>query len=150
MDPHPLLGTWKLKSYVVTTAVGVRSTPYGENPTGYLSYTADGRMQVIAAAGGRPLPAGPTPTDNERVALHSTMFAYAGTYTLEVGKVLHHVDMSWNELWTVTDQIRPFEVNGNTLTFSTRVRDHASGTEADYVVVWEKVAVIATPCAVQA
>jgi hypothetical protein len=33
VDGNLLLGTWKLKSYVVTTAAGVRSTPYGKNPT---------------------------------------------------------------------------------------------------------------------
>lgn len=102
VDPNPLLGTWKLKSYVVTKATGEPSTPYGENPTGYLSYAADGRMQVIGAASGRMVPAAPTPSDNERVALHNTMFAYAGTYSVEAGKVIHHVDISWNELWTGT------------------------------------------------
>jgi hypothetical protein len=49
VDGNPLLGTWKLKSHVVTTAAGVRSTPNGENPTGYLSCSGDGRMQVIGA-----------------------------------------------------------------------------------------------------
>ena len=140
MDGNPLLGTWKLKSHVVTTAEGERLTPYGENPTGYLSYSADGRMQVIGAANGRIVPAGPTPPDNERVALYDTMFAYAGTYSVEAGKVIHHVDISWNEVWTGTDQIRLFEVNGNTLTLTTRLTDPASDTEAHYAVVWEKVA----------
>src|SRR5579871_852328 len=45
-----LVGTWKLKSYVVVTATGLRSTPLGENPRGYLTYTPEGRMQVIGAA----------------------------------------------------------------------------------------------------
>jgi hypothetical protein len=142
VDGNPLLGTWKLKSHVVTTAAGVRSTPYGENPTGYLNYSADGRMQVIGAANGRIVPAGPIPPDNERVALHDTMFAYAGAYSLETGKVIHHVDISWNEVWTGTDQIRLFEVNGNTLTLTTRVTDPASDTEAHYAVIWEKVATL--------
>src|SRR5579862_7108559 len=139
MDESPLLGTWKLKSYVVTTAAGVRSTPYGENPTGYLSYSADGRMQAIGAASGRLVPAGSTATDNERVALHNTMFAYAGTYSVEAAKVIHHVDISWNEVWTGTDQIRLFAVNGNTLTLTTPATDPASGTISVYTVVWEKV-----------
>jgi hypothetical protein len=144
VDGNLLLGTWKLKTYVVTTAAGVRSTPYGKNPTGYLSYTADGRMQVIGAANDRIVPAGPTPRDNERVALHDTMFEYAGAYSVEAGKVIHHVDISWNEVWTRTDQIRHFEVNGNTLTLTTRVTDPANDTEAHYTVVWEKVAKIRT------
>ncbi len=96
-------------------------------------------MQVIGAAKGRIVPAGSTPPDDERVALYDTMFAYAGTYSVEAGKVIHHVDISWNEVWTGTDQTRLFEVNGNTLTLTTRVADPASGTEAHYAVVWEKV-----------
>src|SRR5580692_12899182 len=114
VDGNPLLGTWKLKSHVVTTAAGVRSTPYGENPTGYLSYSADGRMQVIGVANGRTMPTSPIPPDSERVALHDTMFAYAGTYSVKAGKVIHHVDISWNEVWTGTVQVRLFEVNANT------------------------------------
>jgi hypothetical protein len=140
VEANPLLGTWKLKAYIVTTAAGERPTPYGENPTGYLSYSADGRMQVIAAANGRIAPAGAAPPDNERVALYDTMFAYAGTYSVETDKVIHHIDISWNETWTGTDQIRRFEVSGNTLTLTTRITDPANGTEAHYAVVWEKVA----------
>jgi len=136
----PLLGTWKLKSYVVTTSAGERTTPYGENPTGYLSYSADGRMQVIAAANGRIAPVGAAPADNERAALYDTMFAYAGTYSVEADKVIHHVEISWNESWTGTDQIRLFEVSGNAVTLTTRIADPDSGTDAHYAVVWEKVA----------
>jgi hypothetical protein len=96
-------------------------------------------MQAIGAASDRIVPAAPTPPDHERVALHDTMFAYAGRYSVEAGKVIHHVDISWNEVWTGTDQIRVFEVNGNTLTLSTHARDPASDTEAHYALVWEKV-----------
>jgi hypothetical protein len=136
----PLLGTWKLKSCVVTTAAGERSTPYGENPAGFLSYSADGRMQAMGAASARIVPGAPHPPDNERVALYDTMFAYAGTYSVEASQVIHHVDISWNEIWTGTDQIRFFEVNGNTLTLTTYIRDQKSGTEVHYALVWEKVA----------
>jgi Lipocalin-like domain len=139
MTGNPLLGTWKLKSYVVITAAATRSTPYGENPTGYITYTADGRMHVIGAADGRIMPVDPTPPDNERVVLHDTMFAYAGTYSLEVGKVIHHIDISWNQAWTGTDQIRYFEVSGNTLALTMRVADSANDAETRYVAVWEKV-----------
>jgi hypothetical protein len=97
-------------------------------------------MQVIAVANGRIVPAGTAPPDNERVALYDTMFAYAGTYSVEAGKVTHHVDISWNEIWTGTDQIRLFVLSGNTLTLTTRITDPATGTEAHYAAVWEKVA----------
>jgi hypothetical protein len=67
------------------------------------------------------------------------MFAYAGTYEVESGNVTHHVDISWNHVWTGTDQVRFYEVNGNTLTIKSRLIDPTSGTEAQYVVLWEKV-----------
>jgi hypothetical protein len=134
-----LLGTWKLKSYVVTTAAGARSTPYGDSPKGYLTYSDDHRMQAIGAANDRRVPAGASPPDSERVALYDTMFAYAGTYSVQGDKVIHHVDISWNEVWTGTDQIRLCEVQGNILTLTTLIPDPGSGAETIYAVVWEKV-----------
>src|SRR5580704_18911145 len=102
VEANPLLGTWKLKAYVVMTAAGEGPTPYGPNPTGYLSYSADGRMQVIAAARDRTLPIGDVPLESERAALYDTMFAYAGRYSVCGDQVIHHVEVSWNEAWTGT------------------------------------------------
>jgi hypothetical protein len=140
VNPNPLLGTWSLKSYVVTTAAGERSTPYGESPSGYLYYGPDARMVVIGAASDRISPAGPTPPDDQRLALYNTMFAYSGTYSLQADQVVHHVDISWNQVWAGTDQVRVFEVSGNTLTLSTRLMDAAGAPGSLYVLVWERVA----------
>jgi hypothetical protein len=118
---NPLVGTWQLKSYVVITDAGEKTTPYGEHPIGYLNYSEDGRMQVIGTSSGRLVPHDPTPTDQEHVSLYKTMFAYAGTY------------------WNGTDQARFYEVNGRTLTITTRAMNPESDTEAQYVLVWEKV-----------
>jgi hypothetical protein len=137
---NPLLGTWKLTSYTMTTDAGEKSHPYGEYPIGYLSYSADGRMQVIGTRSERAAPHEPAARDEESVALYRTMFAYAGTYSIEAGKVTHHVDISWNQVWNGTDQVRSYEVNGDTLIISSRLFNPASGTEAQYVLVWEKVA----------
>jgi hypothetical protein len=39
-----LIGTWKLQSLVYeATATGQRSSPFGDHPDGYLSYSPDGR-----------------------------------------------------------------------------------------------------------
>ena len=140
MDETALLGTWKLKSYVVTTAAGERSTPYGENPTGYITYSADGRMQVIGAADARKVPATASPLSDERVELYDTMFAYAGSYSVAGDKVIHHVDVSWNEVWTGSNQTRIFELKQNLLTLTARIPEAVSGVETLYVAVWEKVA----------
>jgi len=140
VDKNSLLGTWKMMSYVVTTAAGERATPYGENPHGYISYSADGRMQAIGVANGRQVPATASAPAAARVALYDTMFAYAGTYTVEGCKIIHHVDISWNEVWTGTDQIRTFEMNGNILRLTARILDPVSGMESHYAVEWQKVA----------
>jgi Lipocalin-like domain len=50
-DENPLLGTWKLQSLVFEAiATGQRSSPFGDHPDGYLSYSADGRMYAIGVA----------------------------------------------------------------------------------------------------
>jgi hypothetical protein len=139
MNGNVLLGTWKLRSYVTTTDAGETLTPFGEHPNGYLSYSADGRMQVIGTSDGRIAPHGAAPSDEERVTLYETMFAYAGTYTVEADKVIHHVDISWNHVWTDTDQVRGFKLSGNNLTITSSLINPISGTKAHYVVVWEKV-----------
>ena len=98
---NPLLGTWKLKSYVrEVTATGERIDERGEHPNGYLSYAVDGRMYAIITWENRIKPREVVPTDEERVKLFSTMISYAGTYTFDAEKVIHHVDISWNQNWT--------------------------------------------------
>ena len=68
------------------------------------------------------------------------MFAYAGTYTADGEKVVHHVDVSWNQSWTGTDLVRFYKLDGNTLTITTaRAQNAIDGEEGEFVLVWEKV-----------
>jgi hypothetical protein len=139
-DGNSLVGTWKLKSYVMTTT-GERSTPFGEHPTGYLSYSPDGRMYAIGTADDRIMPHDIAATDDERAKLHRTMFAYAGTYSIEPDKVIHHVDISWNQVWSGTDQVRFYKLSGDTFTTTTaRARSSFAGRESQSGLVWKKVA----------
>jgi len=59
---NALVGTWKLLSATETTKTGeVRDVSGWKNPTGLLTYTADGRVMVIMTSGGRkPLSVGAT------------------------------------------------------------------------------------------
>jgi Lipocalin-like domain len=138
---NPILGTWKLKSFVrEVTATGEKFNQFGEHPTGYISYSGDGRMYAIATSDNRPKPRSVNPEDEERVKLHQTMFAYAGTYTVDGQKVTQHLDVSWNEAWTGTDQIRFYNLDGNTLTITTApFKSPQDGREGRSVLVWEKV-----------
>jgi hypothetical protein len=116
---NPLLGTWKLKNFVrEVTATGERYNERGEHPNGYLSYGADGRMYAIITWENRVSPRDVVPTAEERVKLYGTMISYAGTYTVDAEKVIHHVDISWNQAWTGTDQIRFYKLDGSILTIT--------------------------------
>jgi hypothetical protein len=51
-------------------------------------------------------------TCKERVKLHQTLIAYAGTYTLEDDEATHHVDISLNGTRTGSDEVRSYKVEG--------------------------------------
>ena len=68
------------------------------------------------------------------------MFAYAGTYTADGEKVVHHVDISWNQSWTGTDLVRFYKLDSNALTITTAPAQSAfDGQEGQFILVWEKV-----------
>src|SRR5215213_10301286 len=104
MTNGALLGTWKMVSWTKeVVATGETSDALGPEPVGYISYQPDGHMMALVVRSGRAPPAGPAPTSEEKVRLFDTMLAYAGTYTLDGDKVVHHVGVSWNQAWTGTD-----------------------------------------------
>jgi hypothetical protein len=138
---NPILGTWKLKSFVrEVLPTGERYNQFGEHPDGYLSYSPDGRMYAILTWDNRIKPHDVVPTDEEQAKLYRTMLAYAGTYTVDADKVIHHVDISWNQAFTGTDQIRFYKLDGNTLTITTAPnKSMVDGREGRLILVWEKV-----------
>ena len=85
---------------------GERIDSLGADPVGFVSYGADGRVHAIVLKNDRPSPASLPPSDSEKLELFNSMLAYTGTYTLHDDHVVHHLDASWNQAWTGTDQIR--------------------------------------------
>lgn len=137
----PVLGTWKLQSYQrEEIATGRRHNQFGEKPDGYIGYAPDGRMYAMFIRQDRITPRDVVPTEEEGVLLLGSMVAYAGTYTLHEKHVVHHIDISWNQGWTGTDQVRFFELDGDTLTITTApYRSHQDGKEGRSILVWTKV-----------
>lgn len=137
----PLIGTWSLKSFVrEVSGTGERYNQLGEHPTGYLGYSRDGRMYAIFVAGDRIKPSEEIPTDAERVTLHKTMIAYAGTYTVGEGKVVHHVDISEIGSRTGSDQVRFYELAGTALTIRTAPnKSPIDGKEGFGILEFERV-----------
>jgi hypothetical protein len=131
-----VLGNWKLVSYFTEElATGNRINVLGEHPMGYLIYTPQGRMVALLVHETRS----PPKVDQDRIDLHKYMFAYSGRYTIDNEKVIHHVDISWNETWTGTDQVRFFKLEGNKLTItSAPAKNPITGLDAVGVLVWER------------
>jgi hypothetical protein len=61
----------------------VSHSVFGDNPTGMITYTPDGRMSVFIIDQKRQPPAGPKATDAEADELYRTMIAYSGAYSIE-------------------------------------------------------------------
>ena len=51
-------------------------------------------------------------TDEDRVAAFRSMAAYSGIYRVEGDRWVTKVDVSWNESWTGTEQMRFFKGRG--------------------------------------
>ncbi len=136
-----MLGTWRLRTYVrERLSDGQRHNQFGEAPVGYIGYAPDGRMYAIFTRDDRVVPRDVVPTDEEGVQLLGTMVAYAGTFSLGENVVVHHIDTSWNQAWTGTDQIRHFVLEGDTLTITTApYKSYLDGTMGRSILVWSKV-----------
>jgi hypothetical protein len=135
-----ICGTYKLVSiterYLETAAV-VTST----KDNGFITYGRDGRMMVIIVGDDRPKPqSAENMTDQERAGLYRSLVAYGGTYRFDGKTVEHYVDISWNEMWTGTTQLRDVKRDGARLSVSTRPAPNArNGRTAVTTLLWEKV-----------
>ena len=137
-----ILGTWKLVSYIrEELPSGTKSDVMGAHPSGYINYGRDGRMIVIIVGSGRNKPVGTVATPDEAEALIKSMLAYAGTYTIdrEAKTVTHHIDISWDQSRTGTDQVRSYKLEGNHITLTTEPsNDPATGKKTVRTLIWER------------
>jgi hypothetical protein len=140
-----LYGTWKLISQE-RSDIESNETFAVDTGAGYITYGRDGRMMVIILKAARPMPESVAEiSDQQRIDLFSTMVAYGGTFEFDGHSVKHHIDMSWNQLWTGTTQIRDVMRDGDHVVFRTRPAPNAlDGRPSVMTHVWEKVAVVAS------
>lgn len=136
-----LHGTWRMVSWKrKMVSSGAISDAMGPDPVGFLSYQPDGRMMALVVSSERPGANGIMPTASEKIALFDSMLAYAGTYTFDNGRVIHHVEASWNPAWGVSDLIRPFSIDGNKLFISGAPGvDPTTGEEVIYELEFRKI-----------
>ena len=118
-DREQLIGVWKLQTFELEFQdTGERIEPFGAHPNGYGIFTREGRTIAVLTAEGRAAPR----TDADRAAAFKDMIAYTGIYRIEGDHWITRVDTSWNESWVGTDQIRFFQLDGDTLSVTSNFR----------------------------
>jgi hypothetical protein len=135
-----LCGTYKLISWKRQIVDTGHVDTFG-NTKGLIMYGQDGHFLVLMTDADRPKPQSiETMTDQQRSVLHRTMTAYGGMYTFDGEKVEHHIDLSWNEVWTGTTVIRDVKVDGDRLISTSRPAPFGGdGKMSVATAAWEKV-----------
>ncbi len=145
---NPLLGTWKLISVTATLPDGsIKPEVFGANPTGYITYTPEGKMMVIFSKSNRPPLSGNARSPlsdaihsvpaEERAQAFTTFNAYAGTYNISGNTVIHHVEVASMPNRIGQSLIRTFSVNGNRVTLKTPP-SKSDDVPKIFELVWER------------
>ena len=137
-----LVGTWRLVGASSSTDKGdIIKEAYGPNPTGILTFTAEGRVMAIIAMGGRKplsIPDRVSAPAEERADAFSTFIAYGGRYTFDGNKETVHIDVSSLQNWVGTDQVRFVTLHGDRVTLRTPPMARG-GVLQTFELVWERV-----------
>jgi hypothetical protein len=136
-----LVGTWRLVSYVSEeTESKTTYKPYGDNPSGLISYTPDGYIIFIITDPTRKPPGEPKATDAEAAQLYRTMGAYAGRYKIDGDKLIVNPEVAASPALVGTEQTYVFEVKGDRYELKTNpVFSPIRGKQVSSALVWERV-----------
>jgi hypothetical protein len=116
-----LVGTWKLLAWELEFQDSDRRDLLGgTEPKGYVILTPEGRLMAVLTGTGRTF----GQSDAEFAALFRSMTAYTGTYEVKGDQFITKVDVSWNEVWNGTDQVRNYKIEGNRLDIITAWQPH--------------------------
>lgn len=111
-----LVGTWKLVAFEAEMqATGTKEPVMGQNPTGYVVVTSEGRFFALFTGEGRKS----SKTVQDRADLLNSMIGYTGIYRVEGDRWITKVDVAWNPDFVGTEQMRFFKFDGNRLYVST-------------------------------
>lgn len=141
-DRNPLVGNWKLVSFVGTVDDGKPSEvtwgEEGQHPKGFLILTPEGRMMALLTAKNRKIPA----SDADHAELFKTMNAYTGKYRLEADDFVTTVDVAQDPGWVGTEQRRHYKLEGDKLTIVSAPQPIGAGPRKGAMftstLVWER------------
>jgi lipocalin-like protein len=109
-----LTGTYRVASLTAEVDGASPNAIFGNSPRGFALFTST-RVTFLITAEGRKF----GKSAEERAALWDTLAAYSGTYRLDGSKFVVSVDVSANEIWNGTQQVRNWQLDGKRLTITT-------------------------------
>jgi hypothetical protein len=114
---NALMGWWNITSFHVELEdTGECVDSYGVDPLGHMVITDDRMMSILTSR---------VRSDKDAAALFETMMAYSGSCRIEDGvRLVIQVDAAWHPAWVGSEQIRVFNVDGNTLSITTAWQTH--------------------------
>jgi hypothetical protein len=111
-----LCGTWRLVSWTVEVMeTGQQFRQFGDDPPGFIHFTAGGRVFAMLTASGRR----PVETEADQIAAFGSLIAYTGLYRIEGNKLVTTVDVSADPAAVGTDLVRFFDLSGDKLEIKT-------------------------------
>jgi len=119
-DPgSPLVGTWRLVSYVDTPAGGTPSYPFGQNPSGMFLFGPDG-IASLSIMRNPPAATGPVISNGVDSCQPAWYCSYYGHYTVDTARSrwTMHVDGGNIPAYLNTEQTRAFRIDGDRLILS--------------------------------
>ena len=131
-----LSGSWKLTSWTIQVIDGEATQPFGPNPKGRAVFRPDGFSAFMIARPDRK----PATNDADSAALLKSLMVYTGKFTIDGDKLTTYVDLSWNEIFTGTAQVRFFKLEGDKLSIRTAEQTSAvyPGKKVVGILTWER------------
>jgi len=134
----PLVGTWRVVSYVDTPKGGAPVHAFGENPIGQFIFTADGHMSVHLMHN-PPAPKDVVADPDPDACVPSWYCAYFGTFELNAKESywVTHVEGGNIPSFVGTTQKRTFRLQGDTLVIAETYMSGDVPVAAERVLVRE-------------
>jgi hypothetical protein len=144
-----LVGAWQLVSWTIEYPADGRVTqPFGPEPEGLLTYTADGYMSAVMQRPGRARLSRNDPqavSDAEKAAAFAGYLHYAGTWHVAGGCVVHDVALAMNPNLLGTRQVRSVALDDERLVLGAEEALDAPGATRRHRIAWRRAPRVARP-----
>lgn len=134
-----IVGSWKHTTfYQKVVSSGEKRFPFGEQIVGRSIYTKEGTFCTMTTGVNRKQSPG-APTDEERVGLFKTMYAFCGTYRVDGSKIITQADIAWTPNWTQRPGNVSWKLDGKRLTIeSLPFKSQLDGVDVVAILEFER------------